>query len=170
MTSNSHVGRRSRHFLVALLWSAYIPIALANGVLSGDVTPANITQTICAPGYTKKVRPPSVYTNKIKKRLMSEAGIELPRIHEFELDHIIPLALGGHPRKLENLQLQPWDGDHGAHRKDRIEVKLQCLVCSDQVQLEQAQKEIGDDWQAAYHRYAKLKCLRKKGAKSYFGE
>ena len=71
--------------------------------------------------------------------------------------HVIPLALGGHPRKLDNPELQPWDE---AMRKDRIEVKLHCLVCSGQVSLTDAQREIVDDWQGAYHRYAKIKCAR----------
>ena len=53
--------------------------------------------------------------------------------------HVIPLALGGHPRKLDNPELQPWDE---AMRKDRIEVKLHCLVCSGQVSLTDAQREI----------------------------
>jgi hypothetical protein len=77
-----------------------------------------------------------------------------------KFDHVIPLALGGHPRKLDNLALQPWDGDDGAKRKDRIEVKLQCLVCSGQVSLADARREIIEDWQAAYHRYARVKCRR----------
>lgn len=34
----------------------------------------------------------------------------------------------------------------GAERKDRIETKLQCLVCSGQVKLATAQREILEDW------------------------
>jgi hypothetical protein len=56
----------------------------------------------------------------------------------YELDHIIPLAIGGHPRNLDNLGLQPWEE---AKRKDRIEVKLQCLVCAGQVALANAQRD-----------------------------
>ena len=52
---------------------------------------------------------------------------------EYELDHIVPLALGGHPWKPRTSKLQPWEGTNGAKREDRIEVKLQCLVCSGQV-------------------------------------
>ena len=82
----------------------------------------------------------------------------LPRIVERLLAlHIIPLALGGHPRKLDNLELQPWDE---AKRKDRIEGKLQCLVCSGQIALADARREIVEDWQATYHRYARVKCRR----------
>ena len=81
---------------------------------------------------------------------------------EYELDHIIPLAIGGHPRKLTNLQLQLWDEENGAKRKDRIEVKLQRLVCTDQVSLGDAQREIADNWPAAYHKYARVKCNRRR--------
>lgn len=34
---------------------------------------------------------------------------------------------------------------------DRLEVKMQCLVCVGQVTLEEAQQAIYSDWQAAYH-------------------
>jgi hypothetical protein len=50
---------------------------------------------------------------------------------------------------------------HGWKRKERIEAKLQCLVCAGQVALADAQREIVEDWQAAYHRYARVKCLQK---------
>jgi hypothetical protein len=113
------------------------------------------------PGYTKTVRPSTVYTNGVKRKLLRESGIDESHIAEYELDHIIPLAIGGHPRKLANLQLQPWDGENGAKRKDRIEVKLQCLVCTEQVSLADAQHEIADDWQAAYHKYSRVKCNRR---------
>lgn len=62
----------------------------------------------------------------------------------------------------ENLMLQPWEGEDGAKRKDRLEVKLQCLVCSGQVPLDEAQDAIYTDWQAAYHLYARTKCHRAK--------
>lgn len=54
-------------------------------------------------------------------------GLDPAAASDYELDPIIPLALGGHPRKLDHLQLQPWEE---VKRKDRLEVKLQCLVCS----------------------------------------
>ncbi|HJW23919.1 MAG TPA: hypothetical protein VJ576_03395 [Rhodocyclaceae bacterium] len=134
--------------------------AYAAGALSPEVTQDNTHQTICQPGYTATVRPPRSYTDKVKRALMREAGIDEGLIAEYELDHIIPLALGGHPRKAENLRLQPWEGEGGAKRKDRIEVKLQCLVCSGQVALADAQREVAGDWQGACHRYSRPKCRR----------
>ena len=72
-------------------------------------------------------------------------------------DNIIPLALGGHPRSLDNLQIQPWPE---AKRKDRIEVKLQCLVCSGQITLPDAQTLTARDWESAYNTYASVPCHR----------
>jgi hypothetical protein len=138
------------------------PLAQAAGAIKPDITQANIQQTICAPGYTKRVRASTVYTNGVKRKLMLESGIDESHMAEYELDHIIPLAIGGHPRKLTNLQLQLWDGENGAKRKDRIEVKLQCLVCTEQVSLGDAQREIAENWQGAYHKYALVKCNRRR--------
>jgi hypothetical protein len=125
----------------------------AHGAVDPTVTQWNIQQTICVSGYTSRVDPPTSYTNRIKIQLMVKAGIDSSHVNEFELDHIIPLALGGDPLAIENLQLQPWEGNEGAKRKDLIEVRLQCLVCSGQVGLVDAQRDIADDWQAAYHHY-----------------
>jgi hypothetical protein len=67
---------------------------------------------------------------------------------DYELDHIIPLAVGGHPRKLSNLQLQPWHGADSATDKDGLERRLQRMVCDRQIRLADAQYCIAEDWQA----------------------
>jgi hypothetical protein len=89
-----------------------------------------------------------VYIKGLKATLLRESGISVGRSSEFELDHIVPLALGGHPRRLSNVWLQPWDGPHGAHMKDILEVRLQRLVCSGQIALLDAQFCIAEDWEA----------------------
>jgi len=127
------------------------------GALNSDVTQATIARTICVPHYTQNVRPASSFTDGVKQLLLKRGGLDPSTAADYELDHIIPLAIGGHPRNLDNLQLQPWEE---AKRKDRIEVKLQCLVCAGQIALSDAQREIVDDWHAAYHRYAGVKCDR----------
>jgi len=73
---------------------------------------------------------------------------------DYELDHIVPLALGGHPRKLSNLQLQPWHGADSATDKDGLERRLQRMVCDRQIALADAQYCIADDWQACATRIA----------------
>ena len=116
--------------------------------LNPDVTQDTIEQTICVTGYTKTVRPSTSYTNGVKLKLLREAGIDASHISEYELDHIIPLAVGGHPRKLSNLQLQPWDGEQGANKKDGLERRLQGIVCRGDMSLLDAQQCIAEDWVA----------------------
>lgn len=152
-----------RETMRAAMLACFLAVAtpcFADPALNTDVNQHNIGATICVSGYTKTVRPPTRYTNKIKKRLMRQQGIPRVNIHDYELDHIVPLALGGCPDCVDNLMLQPWYGPNGAHKKDRLEVKHQCLVCTVQVTLAQAQGDIYADWHAAYSKYARLKCRR----------
>jgi hypothetical protein len=128
--------------------------------LNPDVYQDTIQDTICVVGYTKTVRPSASYTNGIKRRLLRDAGLPMEDASLYELDHIIPLALGGHPRNLSNLMLQPWEGPDGAKRKDKLEVKLQCLVCSGQLALSAARAEIFNDWEAAARAHSHKRCSR----------
>jgi hypothetical protein len=123
------------------------------GTVNGDVTQADIQQTICVPGWTATVRPSTSYTNGVKAKLLRERGLPQSDSAKYELDHVIPLALGGHPRKLENLWLQPWDGEWSARVKDRLEVKLKAMVCNGEITLERARRAIATDWIAAYKNY-----------------
>ena len=116
--------------------------------LNPDVAQDNIAQTICIPGYTATIRPSTTYTNGVKKKLMTEAGLDKSQMSDYELDHLIPLAVGGHPRKLSNLQLQPWSGENSATEKDGLERRLQRLVCRGDISLADAQYCIAEDWHA----------------------
>jgi hypothetical protein len=141
--------------------------AVPNALLNPDVKPATLSQTICRAAYTKTVRPSTSFTNGIKKRLLREQGRDFDAEKGgYELDHIVPLALGGHLRNLHNLTLQPWEGTNGAKHKDRLEVKLQCLVCSGDVALQEAQDAIWSDWKAAYAVYGRMVCHRARELKS----
>jgi hypothetical protein len=53
------------------------------------------------------MRPSTTYTKGVKKKLLREQGLDESLMGEFQLDHIIPLSVGGHPRQLSNLMLQP---------------------------------------------------------------
>lgn len=119
-----------------------------------DVTQATIGSTICVSGYTKTVRPGTSYTNGVKAKLLREQGLDESHMEDYELDHIIPLAVGGHPRKLSNLMLQSWEGEDSAHDKDGLERRLQRMVCRGEVSLADAQRCIAEDWQACSTRYS----------------
>ena len=45
------------------------------GVLNPDVTQANIDTTVCVHGWTKTIRPPTSYTNDLKRKQMREYGV-----------------------------------------------------------------------------------------------
>ena len=67
----------------------------------------------------------------------------------FELDHLIPLELGGAPAALANLWPEPWDGGLGARAKDKVENDLHARVCEHTLQLAAAQRAIATDWPTA---------------------
>lgn len=70
-----------------------------------------------------------------------------------EVDHLIPLELGGSNR-ISNLWPERLDGEWNAHEKDELEGRLHRLVCAGKVDLETAQRAIATDWIAAYKEYA----------------
>ena len=129
------------------------PLAEPLGALLADVTQASISTTICTPGWTATVRPSTSYTQGVKSKLLKEAGMNPDRAVDYELDHFVPLALGGHPRSLDNLWLQRWGGEWNAHVKDRLERRLQVMVCEGRLTLRAAQAAVERNWKRAYRRY-----------------
>jgi hypothetical protein len=118
------------------------------GAVALAVTQTNIHETICISGYTRGVRPPSSVTNRIKRERFEEE--KLPGTpSDYELDHLIPLELGGCPDCLTNLWMEPWSSP-GAREKDAVENYLHREVCNDQMSLGEAQKLIAGDWFAVY--------------------
>jgi hypothetical protein len=62
------------------------------------VTQDNIASTICAPGWSKEVRPPASVTEPIKKERMRAYGVAAP-MGTIELDHEIPIGLAERRRR-----------------------------------------------------------------------
>ncbi|HKX03419.1 MAG TPA: hypothetical protein VJX71_13025 [Methylomirabilota bacterium] len=104
------------------------------------MTQETIHRTICQRGYTATVRPPRALTDAAKRRLLNGHPGSAA---DYELDHLIPLGLWGHPTSARNLWLQPWT--QGAV-KDRDELRLHREVCAGRVTLEQAQHEMIATW------------------------
>ncbi len=119
-------------------------------LLNKNVNQDNIGDTICKSGYTKIIRPSTKITNKIKYMMMEFIFVNKSKAHEYVLDHKIALSLGGHPSNEGNLQLITLDE---GFRKNKLESKLRCLVCSKIIRLVDAQKAIYQDWKSAYNAY-----------------
>ncbi|MEO7117290.1 MAG: hypothetical protein ABIZ18_15725 [Caldimonas sp.] len=123
------------------------------GLLLAEVTQANIDRTICVSGWTATVRPSTSFTRGLKRIMLARAGLPTNDAIKYELDHFVPLAIGGHPRSEDNLWLQRWDGAWNARVKDRLEHKLKLMVCAGQITLSTARAAVQDDWHAAYRKY-----------------
>ena len=110
-------------------------LARTPGVLNPDVTQGNIHTTICLHGWTKTIRPPTTYTNDLKRKQMREYGVG-GALADYQEDHLISLELGGHPTDPRNLWPEPYPR---ASEVDSIENELNDKVCSGHLSLERAQ-------------------------------
>ena len=149
---------RTAFFILALLVSTGaragedMPIAsVTPGATNPAVTQANIGSTICVPGFTKTIRPPSSYTTKLKlQQLRSGPYKGKGSAADVAEDHLINLGIGGHPTSPKNLFPQFWAS---SKLKDVLEVRLNKLVCAKTIPLVTAQKCIAADWVACAKKY-----------------
>jgi len=89
----------------------------------------------------------------VRKSVFDHYGIDRPKPEDYELDLLIPAALGGtnDPR---NLWPQPIGHiEWNARIKNALEEHLRELVCDRQVPVEEAQAALSKDWIAAYQKY-----------------
>jgi hypothetical protein len=109
---------------------------LTPGVLNPDVTQASISDTICKAGWTKTIRPPTGYTNDLKRKGLGEYRLR-GSPSAFQEDHLISLELGGDPTDPRNLWPEPYPR---ASAVDQIENELNHKVCAGALTLAQAQR------------------------------
>ena len=115
-----------------------------------NITQENINTTICVSGYTATIRPPTSYTNKIKKELLygyQAKGMYLDKnLSDFQLDHCASLCLGGDPTNKYNLWLEPLFTTPNARDKDKVENWLHRQVCNGNMTLIEAQTGEITNW------------------------
>ncbi|MFF3981283.1 hypothetical protein ACWGNF_08815 [Streptomyces sp. NPDC055808] len=133
---------------------SYLPLpdpVCQPGDYNPDVTQATIGSTICVPGWTSTVRPPTSYTNPLKVQQITAYGYSDTSTADYEEDHLVPLELGGAPRAPKNLWPEPRysTGGKTAGNKDTVENKLKTAVCNGQVGLDDARHAIATDWTTA---------------------
>ncbi|OIQ90929.1 hypothetical protein GALL_271340 [mine drainage metagenome] len=135
---------------------------LTPGAINPAVTQDNLRRTICRRGgYTRSIRPPQAYTERLKRRQLRQYGYarqmgrDGDRLSLYEEDHLISLELGGSPSDPRNLWPEPHRviGGWGSYAKDQLENRLHALVCTGRVGLADAQRMIATDWIDAYKRY-----------------
>ncbi len=114
----------------------------------GDVASANVNE-ICVSGYAKRARNVSTET---KNAVYAEYHIATHSPGEYEVDHLIPLGIGG-SNDIKNLWPQPTEPRPGRLEKDELEDELHKRICDHSVDVEAAQREIATDWPATYRKY-----------------
>lgn len=113
-------------------WRIGYLIGLGVGYYIGH---ANADQLSCAP----TIRTSYAQSHEIKLDMVAEQNARTGTFHtlgEYELDHIVPLCMGGSNDR-SNLQLQTWDD---AKRKDIDEVALCQMVRSGVLSCQEAQQ------------------------------
>ncbi len=112
------------------------------GATSPQVTQANISATICRPGWAASVRPPESVTEPLKRASMTAYGDTGP-VSSYENDHLVALSSGGSPSDPRNQWAEP-----GAtpNPKDGVEVAANRAICTGRLTLARAQTAMATDW------------------------
>ncbi len=128
--------------------------ACTPGMLNPRLTPAQL----CTRGFsTKTIRPPTSYTDVLKRRLMAAYGQVGPNPltgrlwspNDVELDHAVSLEDLGHPWSPLNLWPQPrrsTGAEPNAEEKDQVEVTVHMLICADPSNASTYAARLAADW------------------------
>jgi hypothetical protein len=140
--------------VVALAWSAASAADFAI-VPDPTLTPGAVRTTDPVEICTHSTREFRHWSREADDRILIEYGLPPGPHPEVEIDHLIPLGVGGAdddrnkwPEPRRNIEPQ-WN----AEAKDRLEWKLHDLICSAQLDVAEAQQMIAEDWTAAYSRF-----------------
>ena len=105
---------------------------------------------ICSAQHDQVVRNVS---NPVRQRVFQEYGMRDSSANSYEVDYLITPGLGGSD-DIRNLWPEPHDAaEWNSYVKDQLEDRLHQLVCSRQITLEEAQREIAMNWISAYKKY-----------------
>lgn len=129
---------------------------LPNSNLTPGLAATEDENLVCQRGYAERVRPRGTLWRRLKEEAFARYGIAHQdrdaigangvREPEYQVDHLIPLEIGGSPTDLQNIWPQPIGA---ALHKDRIENELRELVCSGRMPLRQAQDAVARNWKIA---------------------
>jgi hypothetical protein len=133
---------------------AVIPAAvIPDPTLTPGVVRTTDVDDICSHG-TSQLRH---WSQERDERIMGEYQLSPTARYDYEIDHLIPLGVGGADDDA-NLWPEPratiepvWT----AERKDALEHKLHDMVCSYKLDIQVAQAAFADDWTAAWALYVK---------------
>jgi len=136
---------------LAALWLKHQQSAVVPNpaITPGEAAPISKTQ-VCEANFEADNRE---VPEALKQAVFNAYGLTHAPRSAYEVDFLITPALGG-SASIRNLWPQPYNSRAwNAHTKDVLERRLHALVCSGQVDLFTAQRDIAANWVAAYKKY-----------------
>jgi hypothetical protein len=139
--------------LAAFLWRQQSIALVREGVIPRrDLTPGAVRFIDRADACLLSDNVPGIL-DTLKRQVLKEYGISEARADAYEIDFLITPALGG-SESLRNLWPEPYfHTNWNAHVKDALEDHFHTMVCSGKMDLPTAQREIAQNWIAAYQKY-----------------
>lgn len=107
------------------------------GRLNPAVTQATVAETICRRGWAQSVRPSAAWSSKLKRSQLP-AGASAK---DYQLDHLMPIELGGAPKDEANLRIVPIVR---AKADDKEENRLHLSVCTGVMTLAAARAKMSE--------------------------
>jgi hypothetical protein len=114
-------------------------------------------------GHSKAHRGPMSHARR--DEILTEYGLPPGDHPDYEIDHLIPLCLGGSD-DASNLWPEPRrsiEPKWNAEAKDRLERFMCDMVCIGQLDISTAQEAFAKDWIAAYQKYYETRSFRGPG-------
>lgn len=123
---------------------------LPNPQLTPGATRTVATSELCSMSHDEVIRRVPA---ALQRQVFSEYGVPSARAGEYEVDYLITPGLGG-ADDIRNLWPEPQhDTAWNSYVKDQLEEHLHDMVCSGELDLATAQRQIAGNWIVAYKKY-----------------
>jgi hypothetical protein len=109
------------------------------------------TNEVCQSGYASSVWD---VPQSVRDQVYAEYGISSNTPGQYEVDHLIPMELGG-SNDIANLWPEAASPVPGFHQKEQVEDYLHDQVCAGRMSLVDAQQAIASNWLAVYSQMPK---------------
>lgn len=138
--------------LLTVVWLSAGP-SERNAIPRAELTPGVVRPVAAAEVCRARLNDNVDVVPAVQRQVFAEYGMAHAEAKPYEVDYLVTPALGGSD-DIRNLWPQPYSGSPwNAYVKDALEDRLWRMVCTGQIDLATAQREIAVNWVAAYRKY-----------------